>query len=141
MSDNDNITIGACTEIIITGDVEFIADGSTELILEINNSPCLQGNTQRLTKPKQDTIFPNMFSLYPNPFVDEINIYVNIHKEQKINIVIFDLLGKQFFQSADIYQKGVSLIKINLPKLEPGTYIIKLFNSEINTISKIIKTF
>lgn len=139
--DKSIITISACNTITITGDVEFVASGEEELILEINNSPCLQGNTQRLTKAKQDFTSPNIFSCYPNPFIDVINIYISLQKEQKINISILDMLGKQFFQKNANFSKGESLVNINLSLLKPGTYIIKLFNSNINETFKIIKTY
>lgn len=106
MNNNENTTISACTEIVIAGDVESIVDGEKELILEINNSPCLQGNTQRLTKAKQDFTSPNIFSCYPNPFIDVINIYISLQKEQKINISILDMLGKKIFKIQLIFQKG-----------------------------------
>ena len=38
MNKNYNNTISACTEIVINGDIEFIANGSEELILEIKTT-------------------------------------------------------------------------------------------------------
>ena len=47
-------TLSACppvrfmagNEIIINGNVEFVADGENELVLEINDDPCLQGESK-----------------------------------------------------------------------------------------------
>lgn len=75
-------TISACTEIVISGDVEFIAEGAEELILEINDDPCLQeGGDKSLSNIQEygtdDVVTTeSQWYCFPNPVSDILNVSI-----------------------------------------------------------------
>lgn len=71
---------------------------------------------------KPTTCFYNAaFNIYPNPFIDILNIELGINYKQNINIYIYDLYGKQ-------------LLNILNKTMEPGEYIINI-NNRINNLT------
>ena len=71
-------------------------------------------------------------SLYPNPFVDLVNINLNEDIKDNLNVAIFDLSGRL------VFEKVLPPIKrnvINLNKLKTSKYLIK-----VNTDNKIFNT-
>ncbi len=77
-----NITISACNEIIINGDVEFISDGENELILETNDDPCLQGGSKYASiypdnKPEENNK-ESKWHCFPNPVNDILTHFAAI---------------------------------------------------------------
>lgn len=93
--DKSIITISACNTITINGDVEFIADGENELILEINNSPCLQNGNKSLSDihktTGEDRIEKgSIYSCFPNPVSNILTIVADVKMAKNIKI---DLLN------------------------------------------------
>ncbi|MDT8412866.1 MAG: T9SS type A sorting domain-containing protein, partial [Vicingaceae bacterium] len=73
--------------------------------------------------------------VYPNPFVDFINIELN--EPAPYVFKVFDLNG----QLVKITKLNTKAIKINLPNLKSGQYILKVSNTneELETIRLIKK--
>jgi hypothetical protein len=72
-----------------------------------------------------EDIEARLFNIYPNPAVDEINIFISEKLEQQEVICrIFDVMGKEvtneIFRN---YQKQISLSVLNLPE---GIYVVQL---------------
>ena len=69
------------------------------------------------------------YKIYPNPFIDVVNIF-GIEGDE--TIVINDILGKEIY-------KGLGVEQINLSSFEKGTYFLTLSKgNQISTI-KILK--
>ena len=75
-----------------------------------------------------DNIF-TPYRVYPNPFVDKINI---IGIEGYEIIFINDILGKEIF-------RGVGLEEINLSSFEKGTYFLTVSKGSQSSTLKVIK--
>jgi len=73
--------------------------------------------------------FFKSYKIYPNPFVDTINIFGIKGGE---SIIINDIIGKEIF-------KGIAVEEINLSSFEKGTYFLRLSNGVKNKTFKIIK--
>ena len=69
------------------------------------------------------------YRVYPNPFVDIINIFGIDGSE---NVVINDILGKEIF-------KGIGVEEINLSSFEKGTYFLTLSKGSQSSTFKVIK--
>ena len=69
------------------------------------------------------------YKIYPNPFLESINI---IGIESNEIIIINDILGKEIF-------KAIGVEEINLAGFEKGTYFLTISKGKQNTIFKLIK--
>jgi len=76
-----------------------------------------------------DDNFFTSYKIYPNPFVDTLNIY-GIEGDE--TVIINDILGKEIY-------KGIGVEKINLSGFKKGTYFLSLSKDEQNNTFKIIK--
>ena len=78
--------------------------------------------------------------LFPNPFVDKIDLMVNAPKDDYINAVITGVTGKTFINTKIKVSKGNSSISIdNLGNLGKGVYFLKLGMGNEQAIYKIEK--
>ena len=76
-----------------------------------------------------DDNFFNTYKIYPNPFIDVINLF-GIEGDE--TIIINDILGKEIF-------KGVGVEEINLSSFEKGTYFLTLSKGSQSSTFKVIK--
>ncbi len=74
----------------------------------------------------------NALSIYPNPAKDAININFNGNIEQVTNSEIYDLFGKNLYQSS-IYQSV-----INIENFQDGIYFLQLMLKSGNVTRKFI---
>lgn len=77
-------------------------------------------------------------NVYPNPFVDNINISYSLKEEAKVNIEIFNSIGQKIETLVDNQlQNGNQIINYNVNKnsLAVGNYYIKILINE-NVITK-----
>lgn len=79
----------------------------------------------------EDSLYKST-TIFPNPFVDNVEISTIYSNEFKI-ILVFDLTGKVVFESAN------NLNKISLGHLNQGTYILKLITNKSEANFKIVK--
>ena len=79
--------------------------------------------------------------LYPNPFVNESNLFYTTGKDAKVNIELYDINGALIKTLAnEIQGAGSHSITINGNNLTSGVYIVKLNIDGIITSKQIIKT-
>jgi len=79
----------------------------------------------------------NIFSLFPNPAQNAVNISVNNHFIKNASLVITDLQGKTLYKN--IVSPNTEMLTINLDKFSKGIYFVKLMNnSEIYSVKKLI---
>ena len=76
-----------------------------------------------------DDNLPTSYKIYPNPFIDVINV-LGIEGDE--TIIVNDILGKEIF-------KGIGVEKINLSGFEKGTYFLTLSKGGQSSIFKVIK--
>ncbi|WP_396198252.1 T9SS type A sorting domain-containing protein [Flavobacterium sp.] len=76
-------------------------------------------------------------TVYPNPFVNEINFSFSTSPGDKISAYVFDVLGRLVY-SEDIKNEN-NLIKLNLLNLSTAEYLVKLSSDKFVHSAKIIK--
>ncbi|MFY7883885.1 MAG: T9SS type A sorting domain-containing protein [Dolichospermum sp.] len=80
-------------------------------------------------------------NLFPNPVINKLNLVVNATKDEKLSIIITDIIGKLLFNEKYDIKKGTNTLNINTEKLVKGIYtvqIVSALNPE-TVISKFIK--
>lgn len=77
----------------------------------------------------EESVSQEKFKIYPNPFIESINITSN---KNYFDVSVYDMSGKLIILKKDVSNNS----SINLSELVPSVYFIKIDNS----IYKIIKT-
>ena len=86
----------------------------------------------------------DMFKVYPNPVVSNVNFEIpSAHEDQKsINIKVYDLSGKLVLNSISTVYFGNNTISLDMSELNNGTYIIHINGEGFeNKYSKIFKGY
>jgi hypothetical protein len=69
-----------------------------------------------------------MNNVYPNPVLNVLNIYIESAITDRVSFVISDAAGKKVYQlNADV-RKGNNNFQLNISRLSPGSYFIKLIS-------------
>lgn len=76
-------------------------------------------------------------TVYPNPFVNEINFSFSTSPGDKISAYVFDVLGRLVY-SEDLKNENNS-IKLSLLHLSTAEYLVKLSSDKFVHSAKIIK--
>jgi hypothetical protein len=76
-------------------------------------------------------------TMYPNPFVNEVNFSFSTSPGEKISAYVFDVLGRLVY-SEDVKNENNS-IKLNLVQLSTAEYLVKLTSEKFVHSAKIIK--
>lgn len=76
-------------------------------------------------------------TVFPNPFVNEINFSFSISPGEKISAYVFDVLGRLVY-SEEVRNENNS-IKLNLLQLSTAEYLVKLSSDKFVYSAKIIK--
>lgn len=78
--------------------------------------------------------------VYPNPFVQRVNIAVTAEKAQTVSIVLFDNTGKQIKTQAAKVQTGNNTIVVDgLNSLPSGSYILEVKSDDAIMHHQIVK--
>ncbi len=81
----------------------------------------------------------NRISIHPNPVINNVTVDVNAAIAEKANWNITDMSGKTVLQHGVNLIKGNNTLNIDLTKLVPGTYYLKLAGNNINQAVKLQK--
>lgn len=66
-------------------------------------------------------------AVYPNPFIDKVNVGITSAAAEKAKIKLFDNAGKLVYSNETMIQVGINTISIsNLNKLAAGSYMIQV---------------
>ncbi|MBK9190556.1 MAG: T9SS type A sorting domain-containing protein [Crocinitomicaceae bacterium] len=70
------------------------------------------------------------FSVYPNPATDFLHVILNnVHPNNQISVVLFDMSGKEVLRSADLQDQHIQL---SLENLNSGIYFCSVFSNGEN---------
>jgi serine protease AprX len=84
---------------------------------------------------------PDDIDIFPNPFVDQINIVYNSPDTQSIVIEVADITGKLIYRSESLRRKtGLNHFRVDgLNQLKSGIYLMKIHSDTNITSKKIMK--
>lgn len=123
----------------------FLASTSTNWIPPTPTSTARMFNAeQTVTVSKSTTQLDqanSKISIYPNPFTDKVTIKYTLDKDQPVNLMFYDITGKQVGQSIvnKTQSKGKHEFIFDGSLLPTGIYIYKLTVDGIINSGKIIK--
>ncbi|MEO0339942.1 MAG: T9SS type A sorting domain-containing protein, partial [Bacteroidota bacterium] len=79
--------------------------------------------------------------VFPNPFEDIVQLRVEAERQERLQLRVFDLLGRVVVNESLTIRKGEQAITIEaLSNLPSGTYLIQLANAQQQWSDKIIKS-
>ena len=119
------------------------------MVVEAANHPVTPGgeNIGGLTSEELEQILPKETSLltaYPNPFNGRINIPFQLAQSEDVNLIIYDILGKEVQKfPIKYFNPGKYNISWNArnrlgQEISTGVYFIKLHSNYSNSVEKII---
>lgn len=83
---------------------------------------------------------PIMLPIYPNPFVDKINIPFRLIRNTQLQIGVFDTYGRLTeIVAKGTYPPGLTEVTWNAANRPPGVYHVRLISSEHFLVQNIIK--
>jgi len=125
--------------------VEFVSgqDDTINLSNAVSSSAITQTNRNSLLENYQLNDVSDDVSIYPNPFMEAINVKLNLpHHVNRLSLVVLDASGR-FIRQKELNQlpQGVSLHNLNLENLLPGLYYLLIRGIDDNKprIIKIVK--
>lgn len=83
----------------------------------------------------------NQIDVFPNPFLDELNIVYNSPDTHNISIEVFDIKGRLMFSQQNINRRvGLNYFHVKgLNDLGKGVYFLSVSSKEVITTQKVIK--
>ncbi len=88
-----------------------------------------------LTLPKEYKLYQN----YPNPFNPTTTIQYNLSKAGKVELAVYDLLGRKVKTLANEFKpQGFYNVEFNADKLPSGVYIYRIVTSDFSASRKMI---
>ena len=82
----------------------------------------------------------NLVSVYPNPFMNDVEVKFYSSSSQKIAVEVFDVLGKQLFhQNDEAGARITAIINIPLQDLRSGIYFLKITTARNSYLKKVMK--
>jgi hypothetical protein len=78
---------------------------------------------------------------YPNPFNDNINVYLNNHEESEVIIQLYDLTGRLVKNKLiNLTDLGNNIIEMNTSELSEGAYNLLVKSGSFEKFIQVIKT-
>ncbi len=82
--------------------------------------------TESSVEGDQTFIEPVLVATYPNPFTDVVNVSFSTPEAVLASAILYDVLGRQVYQTEDTsYGAGSHEMKL-VPDLAPGVYVLRL---------------
>ncbi len=79
-------------------------------------------------------------SVYPNPFIDKVNIAIAAASNEKVEITLFDNTGKLVYTNLATTQRGNNNFAIsNLNNLSSGTYLVQVKAGDVILTKQLTK--
>lgn len=75
---------------------------------------------------------------YPNPFVDELNVSMNLVEATDVTIDLIDIQGRVISTEALKFNAGEQTYSLNSAGLSAGVYTLKITANEITTTKKVV---
>nr|WP_315207959.1 endonuclease [uncultured Flavobacterium sp.] len=92
------------------------------------------------TSINKDSVSITDVNVFPNPFVDNVDVSINISENAKVDFLLYNFNGQIKKQSSQEVKAGKSITKLELSELSKGYYFLKIaINGKIKDIKYLIK--
>lgn len=76
-----------------------------------------------------ESLLPQSLHIYPNPAAQgQITLRFLADKEAAGRIMIADIAGRMVYQQTEIFAEGENSIRLNVPELQAGVYVVRVYN-------------
>jgi len=82
-----------------------------------------------------DDFTANVFTMWPNPANNVLNISLNSGAEQNANTIVYDIQGRVVLQQKLVNTKS----EINVESLKAGVYFVNTINGDKHQVTKVVK--
>jgi hypothetical protein len=97
-------------------------------------------NLGACTSINKDSVSITDVTVFPNPFVDSVDVSINISENAKVDFLLYNFYGQIKKQSSQEIKAGKSITKLELSELNKGFYFLKIaINGKIKDIKYLIK--
>ena len=81
-----------------------------------------------------------VITINPNPFVDNVNIYLTSSKDEQVTVKLYDNMGRELQSKSVAVLQGSTVIKLdNVSTLPRGVYLVKVTTPEAMATQKLVK--
>jgi hypothetical protein len=87
----------------------------------------------------ENTEIEESVTIFPNPFMDQLNIIINSKAGRTIRLTLSNSLGKQVYMTDKELTEGENQIFINTYQLSPGLYILNIHGASFSKAYPLIK--
>jgi Zn-dependent metalloprotease len=133
-SNGENIYIIGATSSKIMG-----SGSETNLIREAKWGTWFGNGNRSLQVNTKEFDFINEMTCSPNPFTETIELQVQSTKSEKVNISIYDILGKLQYTTVLYLQEGKNSKTLSLQQLNSGNYQLVIHSEKGLSATRIIK--
>jgi hypothetical protein len=102
-----------------------------------NNDDYLANDTLRIYLENNQLI--DSISVYPNPFTDQVTLYVQSANEDNLKISVINNSGTKFYDIERSITAGMNTIVISDLRLSPAIYFLKIRGSTIDKTIPVVK--
>lgn len=125
------VSVGFC--------VDNLVDGSLVYDNSLNDITCVGSGGARFDNSQDELENPFEFTVYPNPFTDQLSLRTALKTKSEIRLQIFDISGQKVYQSLEKLSVGNQEISFNLANLESGIYFLDIVLNSERIRQKIVK--
>lgn len=122
---------------LFLGTDDVIAYNQNHIYNGCNYSPMVFGNPYCSTNSILENEFSNSINIYPNPFTNQITIEFVANHSEKVDIIIYNIVGEIVYSSTD--NSNQKVITVNLENFSKGSYIVMTKTDDQISTQKIIK--
>lgn len=90
------------------------------------------------TGQEENFVAASSLKVFPNPAADWVSLEATLEKPQQIKLVIYNLLGQMVMQEEFSSTSGKFTQRLNIEKLQKGTYLVSLNYDSKNEVSRLV---
>lgn len=127
--------------------------GSVKRYEWVDENPLSNINYYRLSQTDRDgkkQIFPvakilnrqkwERFAIVsPNPFKEDLTVYINVDKTQRVSFTLADMSGRMVRNRSGNYSEGTAEVKLDAAKLPRGIYFLKVEGEYFSEVQRVVK--
>jgi len=93
-----------------------------------------------VTSLKENPYFENLFTLYPSPTKDQVQLSIDMKQASEAVVYIVDMTGKVMYQQRATLAAGLNVVQRNVSQLRAGTYVAQIvINNKITAARQFSK--
>jgi hypothetical protein len=137
----DNVALATGDSVTVTfdGRVDMSQFGEYKIVAYSygNNEDYLLNDTIRIYL--ENTKMNDLIKVFPNPFTDQITLYIQSDNEDILTITVINNAGSKFYETEKSITSGMNTILLSDLNLPPAVYFIQIRGSTLQKTIPVIK--